>query len=116
MSPEGLDVRNHQWNCFSYTIPDANPHDIKVVLNNPGFPTVWFVTRLQFFAAPAAGMSIQGPDPSGAIAVLAGGCLELLPGGAYRDHLLVQGEGGRVIVEYWYPSVSTGNSPGILVT
>jgi hypothetical protein len=116
VSPVGLDVKKHQWACFNYNIPDGNPHDISVVLENPGFPTVWYVTRVQAFAAAAQNMSIQGPDPTGVLVVLAGGCLELLPGGAYRDHFLVQGQGGRIIIEYWYPTVTQGNPPGIFVT
>ncbi|HEV8549238.1 MAG TPA: hypothetical protein VGQ57_09420 [Polyangiaceae bacterium] len=115
MSPEGLDVKQYAWAAFDITLADAAVHTVvpSVLPGAQARPTGWLVTRIQVFADTAGQCSIQFGANGTQIFVKAGGCLELLPGGAFRQGLLVQGVGGRYVIEYWFQPNASGLEPQI---
>lgn len=113
MSPVGLDVREYGWAFFEYTLADALAHTIQPAVVNPGFPTSWLVTRIQGFAPGTGGLSLQLVGSN--LVIPAGGCVELLPGGAFRGPIIVQGLGARVLIEYWFQATTNAALPGISV-
>jgi hypothetical protein len=121
VSPEGLDVKNYTWGVFQWTVADDGAtHTAQPKLNPTGgsaVPTSWLITRVQAFAnATQVGpFFLVGFAPSQGVQVLAGGCIELLPGGAFRNNLFASG-GGQIIVEYWYPAGVRGLTPEIVTT
>lgn len=117
MSPVGLDVRQFNYSFYEYPIADGTSH---VITPRDAFasPTIseWYVTRIQFWTGANPGV-LRLVNPSGnpglgavgLINVAANGCIELLPGGAYRGSITVSGEGAKVVIEYWYaPQLNAG--------
>src|SRR5688572_3281914 len=103
MSPVGLDVREYQYGATQFTVPDVATY----VATTRG---EWLVTRIQAWAAAAAGggLSLAGD----AVNLEPSGCIELLPGGAFRGDITILGEGLIVVFEYWYQaSAERGGSP-----
>lgn len=108
MSPVGLDVKEYAYAIFPYTVPDGEVHTLAPAPDGPG----WDITRLQMFASPDAVASLTYFGQT--IDFVAGGCVELLPGGAMRGPLVVTGEGAYLLVEYWYrASAPRGDAPVI---
>jgi len=103
MSPVGLDVREYQYGVTQFTVPDVATYTATT-------RGEWLVTRVQAWAAEAngGGLVLFGD----AVNLEPGGCIELLPGGAFRGDIVLLGEGLIVVFEYWYQSnAARGNSP-----
>jgi hypothetical protein len=108
VSPVGLDVREYAYGYTNYTVPDGASH----VISTRG---AWLVTRIQVFGDGAAGGGNVDVG-LGPIAIAASGCLELLPGGAHRGGIIVDGLALRVIVEWWWQVNPQGVAPTVVIT
>lgn len=111
-APAGLDVKEHAYFVFRYTIADGGEHFIQAGRR-------WMVTRIQYFAPetfPPPGNGYVILFGSSQIFVESGGCLDLEPNGAFRGDVLVFGEGAVVLIEAWFQPDADGNSPTVQVT
>lgn len=103
------DFREHTYNFTRYIIPDAVQHRISA-------GNAWLVTRIRFWAAAAPCTFRIRYATSPAIDIAAGGCLCLEPNGAHREDIYVSGQGGLLIVEYWYQAIPTGTGFSVLIS
>jgi hypothetical protein len=112
-APAGLDVKEYGYFCFRYLVPDGQEHLVQC-------GSRWNVTRIQFFAPVA-----DFPPPGNGYIILNGstqiflenqGCVDLEPNGAFRNDILVFGEGALLLVEAWFQPASDGVPPTVTVT
>lgn len=113
-APTGVDVREYAYDCFYYTVPDGGEHLIDAGQR-------WMVTRIQVFAPdplppPGQGYIILGGAGGAQLFFQPGGCLNLEPNGAFRDRLLIFGEGAVIIIESWFQANAAASGPGVVVT
>jgi hypothetical protein len=113
-APTGIDVREYAYDLFSYIVPTGGEHLIDAGQR-------WMVTRIQIFApdplpAPGNGYIILGSAGGGQIFFQSGGCITLEPNGAFRDRLVIFGQGTQIIIESWFQANALAQGPGVVVT
>lgn len=113
-APSGVDVREYAYDCFSYIVPAGGERLIDAGQR-------WLVTRIQVFAPatlppPGNGYIILGGPGGAQIFFEPGGCIDLEPNGAFRDRLVIFGEGAQIIIESWFQANALGTGPGVVVT
>lgn len=94
--PVGLDVREYVYGSFFLAIVGAGNQIVSARKN-------WLVTKVQFFTAAAAGHVTL--TANNRIPVAANACMVLEPNGAHRGPITVDGNGGYLIVEYWFQAL-----------
>lgn len=112
--PMGLDAREYAYDVHSYIVPDGQEHLIQCGQR-------WLVTRIQVFAPatfppPGNGYIILDGPGGGQIFLQPGGCINLEPNGAFRDRILIFGQGAQIIIESWFQARESGAGPGVIVT
>lgn len=107
-APSGLDVREYVYHYLDYTASDALFHVISTQRK-------WLITKIQFFnGSTTDNAEFFFPDFSASTSIIQpGGCLILEPNGAQRGDVSILGNAGgaRIIIEFWFQAVPSGNSP-----
>lgn len=113
-APAGVDVREYAYDVTSYIVPDGAEHLLDAGQR-------WMVTRIQVYAPdplppPGNGYIILDGPGGGQIFFQPGGCIDLEPNGAFRDRILIFGQGAQIIVEAWFQANALGTGPGVVIT
>lgn len=99
MSPLGLDSQTHSFGVRYVQGPG----------DNNTLVAGWKVTRVQVFSGPADASTLIMAGQS--VVIAAGGCLELLPGGAHKSSVRMLGNDYLCVIEFWFPTRADGLSP-----
>lgn len=104
----GVDVREHGYGFISYPVP-ASGAPKRLSTNKR-----WMITRIQAWASDTLQLTVNLEGQTMNIAPE--GCGGLEPNGAYRGDVLVDGEGGLIVIEFWFQTDDTGQAPAVVIT
>lgn len=102
----GIDLREWNYTVFQYLVPDGATHTL-----TPGAQR-WRVSKISVYADATHAVSLLG----GRVGCAAGGCLILEPNLALQTNIEINGQGAKLIVEYWWHTAPGGIEPPIAVT